>query len=530
MADSARPVRNNPESANAAAFSSRPALVELRGISRSYGDLKATDDVDLAVHAGRVHAVLGQNGAGKSTLMNILAGVLQPDSGQILVQGTPTVFRGAGDAFAAGIGMVHQHFQLVPSMTVAENLLLNDEPHRRGLVDRRRANEVAVESLRSLGTDIDPDRRVSELSVGARQRIEIARVLRRNVRVLVLDEPTAVLAPVEAADLMLLVRRMADNGTAVLLISHKLDEVLSVTDHVTVLRAGRVVADQSAIGLDAKELARMMIGREVEMTSNALPAVGKERSVLRLDDISTDPGPFGPALQGAHLDLRAGQIHGIAGVDGNGQRELVAVMTGAAAPADGQVFWKGQIVQKVSVRQRIDLGVGHIPEDRHEQGLFLDENIGVNLVMRRLRSVSRYGLLHRRRIRDLAQHMVANFQIRGRIERPTRELSGGNQQKVVLARELSGEAELIIAEQPTRGVDVASAQFIYSQLLRQRDAGKAVVVISVDLDELLNLADHISVIYGGRIVGSWPRASFDVQTMAERMTGIVPASAVGGDS
>lgn len=506
-------------------------IVELRGVSRSYGDVTANDSVDLAVVPGRVHAVLGQNGAGKSTLMNILAGVIQPDSGRIMVDGVSTNFRDAGDAFAAGIGMVHQHFQLVPSMTVAENVLLNDEPRRRGLVDRQRANEMTAEALATLGTTTDPADLVSTLSVAARQRVEIARVLRRNVRVLVLDEPTAVLAPSEAADLMGLVRRMADSGTAVVLISHKLDEVLQVADHLTILRAGRVVADQAASGLDAHALANLMVGREVAMTRNdeAPRAVGA--AVMSLSAISTTPGDSGPALHGISLELLAGEVHGIAGVDGNGQKDLVSVITGSTVPTQGTVSWLGDELASHSVRGRIDLGVAYIPEDRHSHGLFLEEDITTNLVMRQFQAlpVSRAGILRRTAMKENAQRRIAEFEIKGSGDQRSRELSGGNQQKVVLARELSGDARLVVAEQPTRGVDIASAQFIYQQLLKQRDDGKSVLVVSVDLDELLTLADRISVIYGGRIMGTWRRDDFDVSALAAAMTGAGTAGPTTGE-
>jgi len=507
-------------------------IVELRKVSRSFGEVIANESVDLKVASGRVHAVLGQNGAGKSTLMNILAGVIQPDSGKILVDGVPVTFRGAGDAFEAGIGMVHQHFQLVPSMTVAENVLLNDEPRRRGLIDRRQAHEMTVAALAPLGGEIDPGTQVSALSVAARQRVEIARVLRRDVRVLVLDEPTAVLAPNEAVDLMGLVRQMADRGTAVVLISHKLDEVLQVADHLTVLRTGHVVADQAAVGLDARSLANLMVGREVDMTHNeeAPQVVGDP--VMSLRSVSTSPGAGGPALHDLDLDLLTGEVHGIAGVDGNGQRELVSVITGSVAPVQGAVLWGGEEVRSHSVRQRIDLGIAHIPEDRHDQGLFLEEDITTNLVMRRFQSppASSAGILHRRTIADRARSRIEEFEIRGSAEQRSRELSGGNQQKVVLARELSGDARLVVAEQPTRGVDVASAQFIYRQLLRQRDEGNAVMVVSVDLDELLTLADRISVIYGGRLISTWRRDDFDVPAMAEAMTGASEATDPGSPS
>lgn len=508
------------QSHDSSLFKTGRPIVELRGVSRSYGDLRANDSVDLTVTRGSVHAVLGQNGAGKSTLMNILAGVIQPDSGRILINGAPKTFRGASDAFAAGIGMVHQHFQLVPTMTVTENLLLNDEPRLRGLVDRKRARQLAVAALAPLGA-IDPDSPVSILSVAARQRVEIARVLRRDIDILVLDEPTAVLSPREASDLMLLVRRMADGGTTVVLISHKLDEVLTVADHVTVLRAGRVVADQEAAGLDAKALANLMVGHEVDMTRNeAVPGVAGA-AVMALRGVSTSPAPGGPALTDFDLELLAGEVHGIAGVDGNGQRALVSVITGAAAPARGRVDWQGEQLRSHSVRLFIDMGVAHIPEDRHDQGLFLEEDITTNLGMRRFQSApaSRRGVLRRRVLAERARKRIEEFEIRGSLGQRSRELSGGNQQKVVLARELSSGARLVVAEQPTRGVDVASAQFIYGQLLRQRSQGTSVLVISVDLDELLALADRISVIYGGRSMGTWPRAKFDLAAIAEAMTG-----------
>jgi len=496
-------------------------IVAVRGVTRRFGNLVANDSIDLDLRAGTVHAVLGQNGAGKSTLMNILAGIIQPDDGEILVDGVPTVFRGASDAFAAGIGMVHQHFQLVASMTVAENLLLNDEPVRRGLVDRARARAMATDALAAIGATVSPDSLVSSLSVASRQRVEIARVLRRASRVVVLDEPTAVLAPTDAKDLMRLVREMADCGTAVVLISHKLDEVLEVADRLTILRAGRVVADQPARGLNSIALANLMVGRAVEMTTNEATRRPAGVPIMCLRGVSTAPAAAGPALCEATIDLLAGQVHGIAGVDGNGQQALVGVLTGSLAPSAGSVTWQGADVHKHGVRKYIEMGVAHIPEDRHDQGLFLEEDLATNLAARRFQSSSesRWGIVNRRRMAARAAKAIAEFEIRGKAEQRARELSGGNQQKVVVARELGSQAHLVVAEQPTRGVDVASAQFIYDQLLQQRDDQRAVVVVSVDLDELLLLCDTISVMYGGRVAGTWQRGDFDTGVMAAAMTG-----------
>ncbi len=432
--------------------------VELRQITKRYGEIVANDAIDLTLRAGQIHGLVGENGAGKTTLMNVLFGLVRPDSGQILLDGRPMAWRGPADALAAGIGMVHQHYMLVEPFTVAENIALGREPGAGPWLDlpaaRRRVSELADR----FGLDLDPDAVVADLPVGVRQRVEIVRALANDASLLVLDEPTAVLRPQEVDLLFGVLRRLRDDGRAVVLITHKLAEVTAVADVVTVLRAGRVV-DQLPPDTPHAELAALMVGRQVPIARPRPGTSGAVRLTLR------------------GVPIRGGELVGIAGVQGNGQDALVAELR-AAEP-----------------------GLAFIPEDRMSQGLVAGLPISDNLLLDRLAEVTNgWGLLRPERMRELATSAADEFGIRGSLRRPAAHLSGGNQQRVVLARELSRPTPVVLACEPTRGLDVAAVAFVHDRLLAARDAGAAVVVVSSDLDELTGLADRLLVVHGGRIV------------------------------
>lgn len=497
-------------------------LLRLQGITRSFGKLRANDDISFDVQAGTVHAVLGENGAGKSTLMSILAGSLRPDAGHVVLDGKPVEFDDPTAALAAGIGMVHQHFQLVPTMTVAENILLNDEPTRLGLLRQKEGRADVARLLKSMGVDAEPETRVEETSVSAQQKIEVLKVLRRRVRLLILDEPTASLAPQEAHELLQLVQSLSRQGTTVLLISHKLDEVLEVADYVTVLRSGKVVADEPAAGLTAGDLARLMVGRDVLLSASS-DDVSPGREILRLRRVSLGDGADRPSLVDVDLSCFESEILGVAGVDGNGQTELVEVLAGLRAVRSGEFFWSGEAVTIESPVAQIRRGISYIPEDRQVVGLSLASSVRDNLILRKFRDgpYSRRGVLQRDAVNDHATAVIDAYGIRANSGTLAGQLSGGNQQKIVVGRELAGSPSLVIAVQPTRGIDVGASQFVYDQLLDLRRRGGSVLLVSHDLDEILTLSDRIVVLYGGRLVATIPRREATREVLGAYMTGAV---------
>jgi ABC-type uncharacterized transport system ATPase subunit len=449
-----------------------PLRLELRGITKRFGDLVANDHIDITVEPGEVHAMLGENGAGKSTLMNQLYGLLQPDEGEILVDGEPKVFRSPRDAITAGIGMVHQHFMLVPVFTVAENIALGAEETRGGvlgLLDRRRSRRDVLETSRKYGLPVDPDALVENLPVGAQQRVEIVKALTRDVDLLILDEPTAVLTPQETDELLSVMRGLADSGKSIVFITHKLREVKAIADRITVIRRGRTVASVSP-DTSEDELAALMVGRDVSLEVTKTPAEpGAE--VLAIKGLVVDDDRGVRAVDGVDLTVRAGEVLGIAGVQGNGQTELAEALVGLRALRTGSIELDGRDLAGLTTKQILGRGVGYIPEDRSLDGVVKDFTVAENLVLD-MYDRAPYG----------------------------NTLSGGNQQKVVVAREMSRELKLLIAAQPTRGVDVGSIEFIHSQIIHERDSGTAVIVISSELDEVVGLADRIAVMYRGRVL------------------------------
>ena len=482
-----------------------PVLLEARSLTKSFPGVRALKGVSLTVGRGEVVAVIGENGAGKSTLMKILSGGARPDAGTVVVNGRDVTGWGTAEAIAAGVGMVHQHFQLVPTLTVAENLVLGREPTARGrLVLAPALAEIAALCERT-GLVIDPVRRVGDLTVGEAQRVEILKALFRGARTLILDEPTAVLSPPEVTDLWRVLRRLRDDGGTIVLITHKLDEVLAAASRVTVMRAGRTVGRLATAGATPADIARAMVGRDVALAArdagaDAL-ATAPPRLVVR--DLAVADAAGRRVVDGVSLTVRPGEIVGIAGVEGNGQTELVEAIAGLARVRGGQVTFDGADVTAWPVARRTAAGLAHIPEDRHARGLVLDWSVADNLVLGQQHRFTRAGRLDVRGIAAHAAAQVAAFDIRpGDTSLPARALSGGNQQKVVVARELGGgrDVRVLLAAQPTRGVDVGAIEAIHARLRAARDAGAAVLLVSADLGELLALSTRVLVMYAGRLV------------------------------
>jgi general nucleoside transport system ATP-binding protein len=485
------------------------AAVELIDIHKSFSRVKANDGVSLAVEAGEIHALVGENGAGKSTLMKILYGLYAPDRGEIRVDGRPTRFRSPADALAHGLGMVHQHFMLVRPMTVAENVLLGREgTGPLGRLDQGRAARELRELSGRYGLQVDPDARVEDLPVGVQQRVEILRVLTHGANILIFDEPTAVLTPQEVTEFFRVLLRLKEQGKTTLLITHKLNEVLAVSDRVTVMRAGRVVGTRFTRETSAAELAALIVGREAQdRGARRPPRVG--RPVLEVRGLHVRDSRRLQAVRGVSFTVHAGEVLGIAGVEGNGQTELIEAVCGLRAPESGSVCIGGRDVTHSPVRRRFQAGLAHVPEDRHRHGLVLEMTVSENYLLGRQwdREVCPDGLLNRAAIARRARELTASFDVRPpQPELLARDLSGGNQQKVVLARELTRDAKLIVAAQPTRGVDIGATEFIHGRLLQARDAGRAVLLVSADVQEVMAVADRIVVLYRGRLVGEVPAA------------------------
>jgi len=479
--------------------------LELKGITKRFGTLVANDSIDLVVESGEIHSLLGENGAGKSTLMNVLYGLYKADEGQILLDGKPAIFSGPGEAMAAGIGMVHQHFMLIPVFTVAENVALGHEPTKKmGVLDLDAARKLVNEISNKFGFDVDPDALVEDLPVGVQQRVEIIKSLARDAKILVLDEPTAVLTPQETDELMDIMRDLAKSGTSIVFITHKLREVKAVADKITVIRQGKVVG-QANPSTETAELASMMVGRDVDLKVEKKTAVPGE-VVLSVDGISVLDDRQQRAVDNVSFEVRAGEILAIAGVQGNGQTELAEAILGLRPlhTASGDILVSNRSVRGESVRAILENGVGYVPEDRKKDGLISEFTIAENLMLNGSFTApftKGLGILFSER-NQIADNLVKEFDVRTpSVATLAGKLSGGNQQKVVLARELSRQVKLLIVSQPTRGVDVGSIEFIHERLIEERNSGKAVVLISTELDEVMALADRIAVMYRGQIVG-----------------------------
>jgi general nucleoside transport system ATP-binding protein len=480
--------------------------LELKGITKRFGSLVANDRIDLAVAPGQVHALLGENGAGKTTLMNVLYGLLQPDEGEILVDSRPVQFHSPKDAIAAGIGMVHQHFMLVPVFTVAENVTLGiEETLPSGLLDRRRTRRDVAALSQRYGLEIDPDALVENLPVGIQQRVEIVKALVRNAKVLILDEPTAVLTPAETEDLFRIIRQLKDGGTSVVFISHKLKEVQAIADRITVLRRGAVVGERSPSATE-DELAALMVGRNVQLRVSKEAARPGE-VVLDVADLTVADQTGRVWVDGMSFQVRAGEILGVAGVQGNGQTELCEALMGLLPTSSGLVTIGGRDLTRATPAERLRAGLAYVPEDRQEDGLVGDFSVAENMILDQYKQPPfASGInLNLRAIARTAAERVRDFDVRTTsVDTPVGTLSGGNQQKVILARELDREVKVLVASQPTRGLDVGSIEFVHRRIIEQRDRGVAVLIVSAELDEIYALADRIAVMYEGNITGFRP--------------------------
>ncbi len=541
--------------------STPPAALAAVAVTKRFPGVLANDRVSFAVGRGEVHALLGENGAGKSTLMNVLYGLYQPDEGQIVVRGEAVRFQNPRDAIARGIGMVHQHFMLVPPLTVTENIMLGMESRRGPLLDRATAARRIAALSQRYGLDVDPAATVADLSVGAQQRVEILKAFYRDAEVLILDEPTAVLTPQEADDLFAIMRGLRAEGKSIVFITHKLREVLAIADRITVLRGGRVAGQTPVAGVTEQDLATLMVGRSVSLypragagtaaeTDGATAALAEGAAavalglgeaapehdepqaatpsapILRVEALSvrSPDAAARPALDGVSFAIAAGEILGIAGVEGNGQPELAEALTGLRQTAGGRVWLDGRAITNLTPRELIAAGIAHIPEDRQKHGVVLSYPVGDNLVLSTYRQppFARGILLLAAPIRAFARRLIAAFDIRtgrGGARTLAGNLSGGNQQKVIIARELSRPIRLLVAAQPTRGLDVGSIEFIHAQLIAQRAEGRAILLISAELDELLALADRIGVLYHGRLVAILPRSEATRERLGLLMAG-----------
>jgi general nucleoside transport system ATP-binding protein len=483
------------------------AVLELRGITKQFPGVLANDHVDFELLEGEVHALLGENGAGKSTLMNILYGLYHPDEGDILLKGKKVSFSSAKDAIEAGIGMVHQHFMLIPVMTVAENIVLAEEPTYAGvMLDFREAKRKVQEISQRFGLAVDPDARIQDITVAQQQRVEILKALFRGAEILVLDEPTAVLTPQEATELFAILGELRAQGKSIIFISHKLHEVLDVADRITVLRRGKVVETVPREGATEETLARAMVGREVLLRVEKPPSTPGE-SLLRVENLHVFDDRGLEKVRGVSFDVRGGEIVGIAGVDGNGQTELIDAITGLRPFAEGKIIVADKEVARASTaREMLDHGVGHIPEDRQRRGLVLEFSIAENIAIHDYNSEpdSKFGWLYPRRLIERAGRLIKDFDVRGGgPQTRAGALSGGNQQKVVVAREVARNPKVLIAAQPTRGLDVGAIEYVHRRLVAERGEGRAVLLVSLELDEVMSLADRILVIFEGEIVGEY---------------------------
>ncbi len=496
-------------------------LIELRGITKVFPGVVANDAVSLSVERGEIVALLGENGAGKTTLMNVVYGLLTPYAGEVLVDGAPVRIKSPRHAIDLGIGMVHQHFMLVEPLTVTENIVLGREPAHLGVIDIQAARTAVKEISERYGLSVDPDARIRDLSVGMQQRVEILKALYQGARLLILDEPTAVLTPQEVRELFAVVRSLVDEGLSIVFITHKLEEVMAVADRILVMRDGRLVGETTPSETDMVGLARMMVGRDVVLrVEKEVQARGQ--TVLTVEDLHVRDDRGLEAVKGVSFDVCGGEVVAIAGVDGNGQREIVEAIVGLRKSAAGRIELKGRDITHASARDTIDAGVSHIPEDRHRRGLVLEFDLAENIALgdHRKPPFSRRGLLDRAAITRVAKERVAAYDVRTPSERvKASALSGGNQQKVVVAREIGRDPELLVAAQPTRGLDVGAIEFVHRQILAERAAGKAILLVSLELEEVLALADRILVIYEGRIVREFSADEADDETLGYYMTG-----------
>ena len=496
-------------------------VIEMREITKVFGEFVANDKINLVLRKGEIHALLGENGAGKSTLMNMLAGLLVPTSGEIVVNGQVVKLDSPSKAASLGIGMVHQHFMLVEAFTVAENIILGSELTKKGVLDIARATREINELSERYGLAVDPSAKVADISVGAQQRVEILKTLYRGADILIFDEPTAVLTPSEIDELMAIMKNLVKEGKSIILITHKLDEIRAVSDRVTVIRRGKSIETVEIAGATNADLAEMMVGRSVSFKTEKQEAQPKE-VILSIKDLVVNENRGVPAVKNLSLDVRAGEIVGIAGIDGNGQSELIQAITGLRKIESGSVELKGQSIVGLHPRQITEMSVGHVPEDRHRDGLVLEMMISENIALQTYykEPLSKKGILNYTNIIDYAKKLMQEFDVRAANEIvPASALSGGNQQKAIIAREVDRNPDLLIVSQPTRGLDVGAIEYIHKRLIQERDNGKAVLVVSFELDEILNVSDRIAVIHDGKIQGIVTPETTNKQELGVLMAG-----------
>ena len=496
-------------------------VIEMREITKIFGEFVANDKINLELRKGEIHALLGENGAGKSTLMNMLAGLLEPTSGEIVVNGKSEKLDSPSKAASLGIGMVHQHFMLVEAFTVAENIILGSEVTNKGVLDLKKANADILELSERYGLAVDPTAKVEDISVGAQQRVEILKTLYRGADILIFDEPTAVLTPAEILELMEIMKTLVKEGKSIILITHKLDEIRAVADRVTVIRRGKSIQTVGIEGATNKDLAEMMVGRSVSFVTEKEEAQPKE-VVLAISDLVVNENRGIPAVKELSLDVRAGEIVGIAGIDGNGQSELIQAITGLRKVKSGSIKIKGQEVVGLSPRKITEMNVSHVPEDRHRDGLVLEMMLSENIALQTYykEPLSKNGVLNYNQINSYARKLMEEFDVRAANEIVSASaLSGGNQQKAIIAREVDRNPDLLIVSQPTRGLDVGAIEYIHKRLIGERDKGKAVLVVSFELDEILNLSDRIAVIHDGKIQGIVKPSETNKQELGILMAG-----------
>ncbi|HEX1668062.1 TPA: ABC transporter ATP-binding protein [Streptococcus pneumoniae] len=496
-------------------------VIEMCDITKVFGGFVANDKINLHLRKGEIHALLGENGAGKSTLMNMLAGLLEPTSGEIAVNGQVVNLDSPSKAASLGIGMVHQHFMLVEAFTVAENIILGSELTKNGVLDIAGASKEIKALSERYGLAVDPSAKVADISVGAQQRVEILKTLYRGADILIFDEPTAVLTPSEIDELMAIMKNLVKEGKSIILITHKLDEIRAVSDRVTVIRRGKSIETVEIAGATNADLAEMMVGRSVSFKTEKQASKPKE-VVLSIKDLVVNENRGVPAVKNLSLDVRAGEIVGIAGIDGNGQSELIQAITGLRKVESGSIELKGDSIVGLHPRQITELSVGHVPEDRHRDGLILEMMISENIALQTYYKEphSKNGILNYSNITSYAKKLMEEFDVRAASELvPAAALSGGNQQKAIIAREIDRDPDLLIVSQPTRGLDVGAIEYIHKRLIEERDNGKAVLVVSFELDEILNVSDRIAVIHDGKIQGIVSPETTNKQELGVLMAG-----------
>lgn len=498
------------------------AVIQMKDIVKKFGDFVANDHINLTVHKGEVHAILGENGAGKSTLMNVLYGLYQPTEGTIAINGKEVVIDGPKKAIEMGIGMVHQHFMLVQPFTVTENIILGMEPMKGVRVDLKTARQKVIEISERYNMKVDPDAKIEDISVGMQQRVEILKVLYRGAQNLILDEPTASLTPQEIAELIEIIDNLTADGKSVILITHKLKEIKASADYCTIIRQGKYIDTVKVSDVDENALASMMVGRDVEFKVEKKEQEAGE-VVLDVQNLHAKDYRDVEILKGLNLSVRKGEIVGLAGVDGNGQSELVEILTGLRKGESGKVLLKGEDVFNKTPKELFDKGITSIPEDRQKHGLVLEFSVAENLILQNFEKepYAKKGILQKKVITDHASDLIDKFDIRPRgcEERLAGQLSGGNQQKVIIAREVTNDSDLLIAVNPTRGLDVGAIEFVHRYLVEQRNKNKAVLLVSFELDEIMSLSDRIEVIFDGQIVGSVAGKDADENTLGLMMAG-----------